>query len=447
MLSKTMGLQHTTVSSQNACMEDQAESTKVLQALFIRDKTLGTTRGSVSWLSKHDCLTPSRAAVESPVPNSDRLQLSFIQDDIHRMIQDRSRLKSLSSRKRQAALQHTEEQLDAFACASGIFNTHQPLSPRRTILALEFLSTRILALQQGSEPRHLERMRSDARASCLLLLIADGDQDEKVAETFNTLVCSTDTASPHKDSSSAIEHQKIPFASIFDTFSVPAFFILLEGLLQPRSEEDLDHNDDDLDLLGKVSACYKRCIGRIQSNSYHGKVGWMFEKLLSMIPSLQQAEQRAPGSTPPQTLAGARTFSTSTTHISNSPQMAAGDLTFPTSTAHIPGLMPSMDFSNLITNPNDGEARDWFASPPTLTSSLSWDSCFPVTPLLGTDPSFDTANAMDIAGSEQPDLLTQLLNTSDCLPDFSMPCMQWSTPAPKASFMRKRPRTYDESNE
>ncbi|KAF2827804.1 hypothetical protein CC86DRAFT_347591 [Ophiobolus disseminans] len=445
LLAKTMGLQHANIPPQDASLGDQTESAKVLQSLFTRDKTLGTTRGSVSWLSKYDCFIAN--GTNQQALYSDRMQLSCIQDDIHRMIQDQSRRRSISSRKQQAALQVIEEQLNAFASASGIFNTPHAFSKRRATMALEFLSTRILAFQQGSEARHAEKMRSDARASCLLLLIADGDQDEKIHKTFRTLVCPTSQAYPRDKGDASIEVQAVPFTSIFDTFSVPAFFILLEGLLRPSNGESTVQDDADLELLIKVSASYKRCIGRIQANSYHGKVGWMFEKLLGMISHLQQAEHPSSISTPPPTTAAEKSFSNSTTRVPNSPQMLAMDTAFATSTAQMPGLITSMDFSNLMMTPKDGDMRDWFTSPPTLTTPLSWDGCFPATPLLGTDLPFDMLNAMDIAGSDTTDLLTQLLSTSDCLPDLSMPCMQWSTPTPQAPFMRKRQRTYDETIE
>lgn len=102
----------------------------------------------------------------------------MIQDDIYRLAHTASfRTSSPSKSKTAKVLRSIEHQLVQYTRTFGIFNCQAAsYNFRRAVLTLEFLTTRILALQHGSEQRHAEQVRSDARASCLLLLIAHGVQ-------------------------------------------------------------------------------------------------------------------------------------------------------------------------------------------------------------------------------------------------------------------------------
>lgn len=114
------------------------------------------------------------------------------------------------------------------------------------------------------------------RASCLLLLIALGDQDPQVIDVFNSLDHYT-TSSPSQDKKSpATESIKIPFNNGLDAFSVPAFFILLEALLQHTDDHGFVGSKVDFNLLRRVSACYIKSTEHMQSNSYHRKVAWCY---------------------------------------------------------------------------------------------------------------------------------------------------------------------------
>ncbi|KAH8813017.1 hypothetical protein F5884DRAFT_320679 [Xylogone sp. PMI_703] len=302
MLARTMGLHYAPILPHNASTDDELERAKVVQSLYSRDKSLCTTRGSLSWLPSYDCniIPQLRTAVKNEQPYSDRLSLAIIQEDIYRLTHATSRRKPSSTNKLQPALQSIDQHLDQYARAFGIFEFQASYfnSPRRAIVPLEFLATRILVLKLGSGSRYGEQIRSDARASCLLLLIALGDQDPHVINAFNSLDHYT-TSSPSKDENSpAIESSKIPFISVLDAFSVPAFFILLEALLQNTDDDGFARSKADFDLLQRVSDCYNKSIGQMQPGSYHRKVAWVFDQLLKMTDLFAQAQHQA-GPVPP----------------------------------------------------------------------------------------------------------------------------------------------------
>ncbi|KAH8686618.1 hypothetical protein GQ44DRAFT_780951 [Phaeosphaeriaceae sp. PMI808] len=295
ILARTMGLQHIQICPPDTSNEDTLERAKVLRSLYAQDRSLCITSGAVSWLPSHDCRIASqlKAAVDRQAPYADRLRLSVIQDKVYRMTHAAGRRSSGRSSKSRATMLSLEQQLSDYARVFGIFESETPFSPRQAMITLEFLATRIMALQLSSEPDCVTQIRQDARASCLLLLIAHGEQDRATIEDFYSSISREPTASPRKKSISTIETGTVPFGSIFDSFSVPAFFILLEDLVCNTKEEETTQHKADLDLLRKVSACYSLRTGRMQSNNYHRKVSWVFEQLLNLMELLKKARHQA----------------------------------------------------------------------------------------------------------------------------------------------------------
>ena len=295
-LARTMGLHHTRLLPRETSAYEQLESAKVLQSLYVRDQSLCMTRGSVSWLPTHDSnIGPQlSAAIELQVPYHDTLQLAMIKDDISRLTHAASFRTSKTSKLQTAkALRSIEHQLDQYIRTFDLFH-HQASSynSHLAMLTMEFLNTRILALLLGSKQRHAEHIRSDARASCLLLLIAHGSQDRQVMDDFDALTCQKTTGN-QDETSSTIEASTVSFASVLDAFSLPAFFILLKHRLL-SSESDTGSNAD-LKLLRRVSACYTSSTEQMQSNSYHRKVAWTLEQLLTISGLIKNPEHHPHG--------------------------------------------------------------------------------------------------------------------------------------------------------
>ena len=418
-----MGLHHVQHLHNHVVPDEALERAKVLRSLYSRDKSLCTTRGCISWLPSDDCDIASQlgAAVAPQASFSDRLQLAIIQEDIHRLTNVDSRRKPSSSSQLRAAVQRIEQQLDQYARAFHIFGAETCHFPRRALIPLEFLATRILALQHGSEPRHTEQVRSDASASCLLLLLAHGNKDRQIIDAFNSQICPTTPAPPQPRDSTATETGTIPFASVLDAFSVPAFFILLEGLLQ--STDDLPASTTDLDLLRKVSACYTENTGRLQSNSYHRKVAWIFDRLLTTIDLCKQPQQHLPESpNPPTSMAETMLFNLPTPYTSLQPQ--------------------TVDFSSIPTPKDLPNFMSQSTPPPGI--SLPWDNWLSVASSLGPTTPSVMANSMDGFGAAVPDLLADMLGppSQRCL-GASAQAKEWPASASEPSVAPKRRRTHE----
>lgn len=353
----------------------------------------------------------------------DRFQLATIQEDIQRLTSADSRRKPNPNTHSRVAVQRIVEQLDQYEHAFHIFDAETPYSPRRALIPLEFLATRILALQHGSEPRYTEQVRSDATASCLLLLIAHGDEDHQVIDAFNSLTCPTNSPSPQPRDSAATEmlSSTIPFASVLDAFSVPAFFILLQGIVQPTG--DGPASIVDLDLLRRVSACYTENTGRLQSNSYHRKVAWIFDRLLNTIDLFKQPQQHLPESpNPPTSMAEMMLFDPSTPYALLQP--------------------PTVDFSN-IPPPRDQPSLPSQSTPPAGIS-LPWDNWISHSSSIGQTTPSAMADSMDGFGTAAPDLLTQMLGSpSQPLLNTSIPTKGWAASAAEPSVAPKRRRTHE----
>ncbi|KAL8725155.1 MAG: hypothetical protein Q9166_007530 [cf. Caloplaca sp. 2 TL-2023] len=430
MLARTMGLHHAHHLPNDTSAVETLERAKVLRSLYTRDKSMCTTRGCIPWLLSDDCNIASQlgAAVERPAPFSDHFQLAIVQDDVYRLTNANSRRRPHSNSKLNASVRRIEQHLDQYMHTFGIFDSVVSNFPRRALIPLEFLATRILALQHGSEPSHAEQVRSDARASCQLLLIAHGDQDRQVVDAFNSLTCRTNTASPKTRNLLASEAGPVPFASILDAFSVPAFFILLEGLLQPNENDGVPGSATDLDLLRRVSACYNKSTGRMQPNSYHRKVALIFDRLLKMIELFKHPSQYQPGSI--------------------SPRVSVAEMMLSNPSPPTPSLGPqAVDFSNFFTAFPQGDLSNLSFQPTTpANSSTSWDSWLSVPSSLGPTTPSTTANVFDGISAATPDLLAHVLGPSQCFPDYSEQSKQWPATAPEPSIAPKRRRTRYDSN-
>ncbi|OJJ68008.1 hypothetical protein ASPBRDRAFT_58582 [Aspergillus brasiliensis CBS 101740] len=287
-LARVMGLHCSEALDQSDI--EQVERAKVLRALYVRDRSLYTLRGSVLWMpcDDYDITAQLRATVDQSGKHSNRLHLALVQDEIHRLVQMSST--SMKGHDTRELLMHIEKQLDEYTQRLYLFRgQYTPAEFHRShaIETMEFLATRIMAYQHGNEPYHAHRIQQDARMSCLLLLIAHGDQDPAVLYYLHALI-------RREIPTSKSNHQfrcspSISLTSVFDAFSVPAFFILSQDLLMSRSRDAPAGMISDLDLLRRVSACYTEYASRMQANTYHQKVAWVFSQLISLMRAVLDA--------------------------------------------------------------------------------------------------------------------------------------------------------------
>jgi len=424
MLARTMGIHHVRLSLGEASAEEKLERAKVLRSLYVQDKSLCITSGTVSWLPTHDCKLASqlRAAVERQAPYSDRIRLALIQDDVYKLTHATRRRKSGPSNKSQNQVRFAEQKLSDYANAVGLFDQEPPYSAHRTLIILEFLATRIIALQQGLGLDHAAQVRRDAKASCLLLLIAHGETDSGSVQAFQSLMA---PAAPpvKKNTTVVVNNDTIPFGSLFDSFSVPAFFVLLEDCLlttkepgTPPAAAELDHRA----LLQKVSDCYNLRTGHLQSNNYHRKVSRIFEQLLNLIKLHDKTQQNPLEATAP---------------IVPVAEMLP---------LHLMSTMPPYQadlnaFANCTMPPVQGQLSA-FLPTPSPSTSMSWDNWLTMPPGPGLTASLDGANSGNLQGPET-DLLAEMLGTSH------QQTSRWSVSGSDSTSLRKRRRTHEESTE
>jgi len=411
-----MGLHHTQLFPHDTSPYEELERSKVVQSLYVRDKSLCTTRGSVSWLPTHDCNIGSQlsAAIERQALYHDTLQLAMIQDEVYRLTHTTSLQTSRTSKSQTAkALRSIEHQLDQYLHTFGLFTCQaSSYNSRLAMLTMEFLNTRILALQLGSEQRHAEQVRSDARASCLLLLIAHGIQDRQVLDGFDALTCQMATGY-QDNTSSNMKTRTVPFASVLDAFSLPAFFTLLKDYLS--SENDNGYNND-LELLRKVSTCYIKSTEPMQSNNYYRKVAWTFEQLLAISNLIKTHEHHHHEFVAPISMS----------------QMV---LALNNQTSKYCNISPSC--------PTGDESSLSFLSQPTASTPFSWDISSLIPPSTEIYTPFGSANSADASDtgiSNIPDQLRQ--GDSNGSPDRSM---SWPEVVSEPHTTRKRLRTYEQS--
>ncbi|KIM97015.1 hypothetical protein OIDMADRAFT_44459 [Oidiodendron maius Zn] len=432
MLARTMGLQHAQLLPDETDDVETLERAKVLRSLYTRDKSLFVTRGSISWLPSYDSNISFQldAAVERRAPYFDRFRLAMLQDNIYCLTHAASRGKASTMTKSSAALQSIEQQMVEYARSFSIFDSETSYSPHRALIPLEFLATRILALRNGSKPRHAEQLQLDSRASCLLLLIAHGDQDHRVHEAFKSFVsrenmaanCPINEAMPP-----ATRGYEIPFSGVLDAFPLPAFFILLDSVLQPTENETMVQPIPDLDLLQRVSACYAHNMSRMQSNSHHRKVSWIFSQLLTMVDLIKQAQHQ------PETA------------VSPTPPT---DKRLSAPPPYLPPLHPqAVDFSNLPTSLPQGCPSNLASAPtPPVDTFVPWDNwLFAPAPMTPGTP-FGTSSLANGLGAPAPapDLLLQVLPSIQDQTDSSGQPMQWPAAPEPTPTSRKRMKTHEE---
>jgi hypothetical protein len=392
-----MGLHHAQLFPPQDSTNEILEQAKVLRSLYSRDKSLCMTRGSVSWLPSYDCeiICQLNAGIDLQAPYLNQCQLAMIQEEVYRFAHAVSKPRrpigaGLAAPKSKAkkTLQLIEQQMDEYVHKFAVFQAPDAYNgcTSRAIATLEFLTTRILALKHSNEQRHADQVRSDAKMSCLLLLIAQGSQDLQVWSDFKSMI--ENTASSSKVIEDPIPHANafpVPFASVLDAFSIPAFFILLSEIVQQKDDNSRSGNDT-LNLLRKVSTCYSNSTERMQSNSYHRKLAWIFEQILMIMDLIQNPLQHHSMSTPPQLLAAPVAQMSSASHMS------------PTQ---------AIDFFNALNSPGESLSNFPF-SPPVTGASFIWDNwSLPSGSIGGPNTPYTSSNSLDMSESTGSDLLAE----------------------------------------
>jgi hypothetical protein len=381
-----MGLHQRHALSDGVSPEEAQERFKVFRSLYLRDKSFSISRGSICWLPSFDCSLSSELGQVDFTDSScaARIQLAKLQEDIYRLFHSAESQRQ-SSAKHKSALARIEQDLERWTNEHDLFSS--PCAGGRDAdLQLEFLAARISAFRGSSEPSHIRRALNDARASCLLLLISSGKHDQSISQRTETIPNSKNPSKPvarttssrsnkrkssNNDSSNTArenEGELVPilFHSLLDTFSVPAFFLLVKNVLWPASGSDESQTEEDINLLQKACACYKELDSRVQANNHTRKVGRAFERLLEVINLIKNPAQLqiSPLTTRPSSKAHTPP---NTQSLFGGPSGLSDFPDLPASSAY---PMPPMSWDAFGTNPVSAmttEASSVAASPGLLT--------------------------------------------------------------------------------
>jgi len=389
VLARTMGLHQKPAASGGLGAGEVEERVKVFRSLYLRDKSLAISRGSVCWLPSFDCsLSSELSQIASADSNcAARIPLSRIQEDIYRVFHS-PELTRQTSAVHKSALLRIEQDLERWAHSNDIFSS--PCTGSRNVdLQLEFLAARISAFRGSSEPSHVHRVFNDARASCLLLLTSYGKHDRSAAQFPEAFPLSNSPSKPlsvmsprssmSKTSKSddsehgmkedatkegAGDDAPLRFHPLLDTFSVVAFFLLVKNVIRPVSPNDESHIEEDVRLLRKVYACYKEVDARTQADNHIRKVGLVFERLLEVVNITNNYE---PGQT---SIPATRNSSSTPLNVQNflcGSQIFPDFSDFPAPSAHpMPSIgWDSLPFKNISTRKADSASTN--PSPGLLT--------------------------------------------------------------------------------
>lgn len=309
-MAKAMGLHKAEAIPNGASAEEHQERWMVCRSLYLRDRGFTISRGSVSWFPEFNLGQVFGVDSDQHRAYNGRLDLASLQDKIYWLAHSPKPLRR-SSKKVQGILTQIKQGLGDLARSHGLFNT-QNQGSRSGPLLLDFLSTRISALQESPIPLHRKLVRSDARVSCLVLLLARDDCNQTAQEQYNRLIStSSDAYPPPSDEDTRLGELRVGgdalvqpnlertsslrLLSLLDTFPTLAFFILLQNVLWPSDEQDESLvAEDDLVLLQQVQACYAENVSLIPQSSYIHKVGSIFQLTLQVVNLLRDGQASIP---------------------------------------------------------------------------------------------------------------------------------------------------------
>ncbi|KAL8701086.1 MAG: hypothetical protein Q9201_005106 [Fulgogasparrea decipioides] len=408
-MAKAMGLHKAQAIPDAASAEEQQERWMVCRSLYLRDKGLTVSRGSVSWLPESNFSQILGIGSDQRRTYSGRLELASLQDKIYWLAHSPKRLRR-SSKKVQGILTQIQQGLEDLARSHGLFNTHDHRT-RCTTLQLDFLSTRIGALLESPVPSHGKLVRADARASCLVLLLARGDCNETVQEQYNRLISTRSSAYPPPSdedarlggiatgSDGSIQPNSdytssLNLLGLLDAFPASVFFVLVRHVLWPSEQDDGTSAEDDLALLRKVHACYHENASLMPPGSYRHKVGSIFQLFLQIVSLLRDGQSADPILPQPSSLRDKTSMSARTPlPLSDNPESSQHpmDVGMPAFSAWpTPNSMQDLPWGISPDLSGSGEVAAMLSLPPqpdgvmdafdNLTSSDAQDLSWPLPP-------------------------------------------------------------------
>jgi Fungal specific transcription factor domain len=291
LLARQMGLNQSDMVDKGVSPEEQEERLKVYRSLYIRDKSLGVSRGTVCWLPGFEIqrLPSDESDSGEASYNTARVRIAAFQERVYRLHSSANAQGDFANNSgfHPSGIQNGLQEL---LRSENIFE--QPTNIPDIDLWLEFLATRIIALRRNPKSKFIDRTLQDARASCILLLMALEKSSEALSRRLEKLC---DLPGNSEDSNSPINPTLGKFSapmlsrSPLDIFPVSAFFLLAATIIRPMTSSEQTIGED-LDLLLRMTSCYEEANEKLGADNRAHRLGRAFEKILRIVDCTQNPD-------------------------------------------------------------------------------------------------------------------------------------------------------------
>lgn len=354
-----MRLHRADATSPNLTSEERRERFLVFRALFIRDKELAISRGTVSWLTEINFPTIPEFNNPEESAHKSKLELAIIQNKIYR-IAHTSKPRPRSSRKLQSILAVIEDELSNFARSQGLFGVSTHGNSDCVANQISFLSTRIGAMLDSPSDAHARLALLDSRVSCLTLLLAFTPNDPDLLSRFEKLVSTNRAAYQFSTVEGATTRTKantkslssMALLGLLHSFPAAAMFLLAKNIISPRQQKDESDTADDLALVQRVYACYVANASIMAAGSYGRRLMSTYQVVLQLLSLVKNAAKPEAVPTAPSPAAQLN-MDAASQHIVPGP-----DFSLPTHTSHHNASLDSSGFPNWPT-PNSMQDNSW----------------------------------------------------------------------------------------
>ena len=285
-LARQMGLNQVDAVGQGIDAAEQEERLKVYRSLYIRDKSLGISRGTVCWLPGFEI---QRLSIDDPESaeasyHAARVRISAFQERVYRLHSSSNAQGDFANKSgfHPSGIQNGLEELLEIG---NIFGSDKS-NVSDIDLWLEFLATRIIALRRNPKLTFVNRTLQDSRACCILLLMEFGKSDDALEQRLESL-CDIPGSfqrpeSPHSDSRERTKAKMLLSSrNLLDIFPVSAFFLMAAHIIRPVATEESP--TEDLDLLSRIHVCYKEANENLRTVNRAHNIGQALGKLLEII--------------------------------------------------------------------------------------------------------------------------------------------------------------------
>ncbi|KAJ3465938.1 hypothetical protein MRS44_006596 [Fusarium solani] len=298
-LARTMGLHQARASLHDCPPEVIIERQKVFRSLYIRDKNAVVCRGATSCLPGYDS-SVARPSEGDEARYSPRIDLAKIQEDVYRNLHA-SESPDLPPSKQTQLLLQLEQKLEQWDSTHRVTKI-PPTSVDSATLMLSFFTTRLCILRASEDTKYSHQALRDAKASCLLFLLATTAQpDPRMVEALDRLLGHTRSCSPiiPANSDSTRDNLSRKRASTPDegeilasvlprlaaNFPLAAVFIITRNIIQPMasSNDAFGQPEEEILLLEALRDRYASAADQEHVENLPLKLSRTLESLLRIV--------------------------------------------------------------------------------------------------------------------------------------------------------------------